>query len=273
MLPPRFARLKPDERTLVQEGIAPGPALDSLRAMARALLRLESNAGDVFDRLRESVLVGGLVRGEHFRGRLLTARLTAPSPWVPLTLVPPFVQYPSGSFPTPAWMDYLAGSTVRVRLQGILSHGGIPAPPFGTVIATALPKPTWQARHTVDGNGAHGLVETLANATLTYGFGDVGLLSLEGVDYETAAPLSDWAAPVDVPLPNDFPGTVDTVEVLGAREAGSDALVTENTPGVSGVRVAWTVVPVGTGRALRIRRVDGLAPGVTYELAFWLAGK
>jgi hypothetical protein len=283
MLPSRLQRVKPEERTLLREGAPAGPLLESLRAVIGAVARIESNVGEVLDTLRDKVLTAGLTRSEHHRGRLLTARVTVPDPWVRLTLRNGATAWNAQNPPAVRWADtwwecrdlvlvpagYSLGySTPLATLPGVVTGGN-------REIATVANDAFAEVSAFAPSAGAAGeiyLVTVTGQASPLAG----GIfLSLNGVRFRGPSAPPDWTAPVDLPLPADFPGpVVDTVELVGARDVTNDGgAVTEATPGVSGARLAWTVVTLGTSRALRIRRIDGLTPGATYALTVWVAAK
>lgn len=215
-----------------------------------------------------SALLAGGLSLDNVRQITVTAKVKPPDEWTPLALVAPFARYPNAAFPVPGYKSYADGGAARVRVRGLLAHGGLPAPAPGTSIATGLPLPRWQSRHTVDGADAHALVETLTDGRLTYSSGNVSLLSLEGVDYETAAALPPWPAAVDVTLqgPNgeDY-GTPALVVVLGATRTDRVTCMPDFIP-------MWETPVTGEGgkreRKLRIRRLGGLAAGVEHLVTF-----
>ena len=211
-----------------------------------------------------SALAGGISL-DNLKKVVVTMYVTAPDEWVPLSLANGFVRHPALTFPVPSSLLYADAGRVRVRLRGLLTRGAAPA--LGTVIAS-IPKPAWQARHDVDGTGAHAFLETQPAGTLTFGTGNPNALSLERVDYETSEALPAWSQTSEATLVGDAGmdyGVPLLVLSLSAERKDRKPVRPDPFP-------LWETPLVGEGRKrerkLRIRRLGGLQPGVQHTCTF-----
>jgi len=209
-------------------------------------------------------LDGGLTLN-NLRCIVKTVQVTGPDEWVPLTLGANWAAGTSPDAPPPAYRYANDGLTVETRGEVRWTGGGAPA--AGSVIANNLPAPAYRDVHVVDATNTYGRVDTLPTGQLWYIAGTATQVSLRGVRYEPAVPsLPAWPKPLDVILGDVnrvAVGPPDAVWVIGVEREDKAPPAPVSIDG-------WTLGPISDDkrRTIRFRRINGLAQGVKYRLAF-----
>lgn len=187
--------------------------------------------------------------------------VVGPDEWVPLTLAANWAPSLDTSQPPPSWCYSADGLWVDVRGAVRWTGGGSPA--AGALIATGLPVGRrW--RHVVDATNAFGRVDS-GSSDLRYQAGTATDISLVGVRYQPTTPaLPQWASPVTFTLGEVGRPPVGRPEAVFVLEV---ARQDRGPPGPVSIE-GWQPGPLSDDKrsTVRLRRINGLAPGVKYTL-------
>lgn len=229
-------------------------------------LRTPQKLLEVLNPISES-LSGALDKGltlGNLRHVLVTAEVTPPDEWVPLTLLDGATSYnPQYGVPAARWTP--SGTEYRGLVVTSGPNQGAPFARLATSQAR-LSAPHVAILPAVADDYASAAVEVWPDGSLYYSNGPVGWLSLWSVRHPCAAEPPLWAKPVDVTLQPETQqdwGKPSVVLVVGATRDDRVPCLPEALP-------AWEAPLLTEGRGkrrvLRIQRVGGLVPGVRHRV-------
>lgn len=208
----------------------------------------------------------GLTFRENFSGEVKVVELTPPEDWIGIPYDSNWTDFGGSIQP----FEYRKALDGTVKLRGSFKWTGGGSPSAGTRISPLTAALVTAAKETfgviTESPFAAGALSVRPDG-LFFESGNVAAVSTSGLEWgaaERAAPR--WESPVEVKLgapQRPFPGRPGTVILLGCRkkvETTAPAVVTA---------IDWTAANLERAKAspaIRIHRVWGLVPSVTYLL-------
>jgi hypothetical protein len=232
--------------------------------------RVEDNVAEFARALtdeRSGLLAHGLTTTDNARGRVFRLQsVTVPDDWQPLNLAASWVLFGAAQFGAnvAARSDDFGFCEARgaIRANGAVSAGSR----ILDFTSAFAPMADGNRRTVVEVLGSAGAVEIIPPVSgapagaINYAWGNTSFLDLSSVRWRAAGGPVPWpvASQVVVPLGDDYPGSPELVRVEDASPGDG----THFGP----LPVWWRLDRIGNAPAVRLVRIGGLRPLITYNL-------